>query len=331
MSENTRITNLLITGGCGFIGSNFIHYVLKSNPDINIINLDKLTYAGNPDNLADIELDDRYTLIYGDITNSERVDYIFKKYDFDAVVHFAAESHVDRSVSGPEVFTMTNVFGTQVLLEAARKQWNGRYSEKMFIHISTDEVYGSLGAKGYFTETTPLAPNSPYSASKAGSDMLVRSYHVTYGFPAIITRCSNNYGPYQYPEKLIPLMITNAMNNLPLPVYGDGKNVRDWIYVDDHCDAIWTVLNKGKSGEVYNIGGNNEWCNIDIIKNILFILKKPESLITFVADRLGHDRRYAINALKIKKELGWKPKIVFEDGLLRTVNWYAKQHENNKN
>jgi len=317
--------NILMTGGCGFIGSNFVHYFLKAHSDINIINLDKLTYAGNPDNLVTIEKDKRYTFVKGDIADASLVEKLFKHYDFDAVVHFAAESHVDRSIIGPEIFVMTNVLGTQVLLEAARKEWNGKYDKKRFVHVSTDEVYGDLGSTGeYFTEATPLAPNSPYSASKAGSDFLARSYYKTYGFPAIITRCSNNYGPYQYPEKLIPLMIANALDDKPLPVYGDGKNIRDWIYVEDHCIAIDNVLEKGKSGEVYNIGGSNEWYNIDIVKKVLSILGKPESLISFVTDRPGHDRRYAIDASKIKKELGWKPSVTFEQGIEKTVQWYLE-------
>ena len=317
--------NILMTGGCGFIGSNFVHYFLKAHSDINIVNLDKLTYAGNPDNLVTIEKDKRYTFVKGDIADASLAEKLFKHYDFDAVVHFAAESHVDRSIIGPEIFVMTNVLGTQVLLEAARKEWNGKYDKKRFVHVSTDEVYGDLGSTGeYFTETTPLAPNSPYSASKAGSDFLARSYYKTYGFPAIITRCSNNYGPYQYPEKLIPLMIANALDDKSLPVYGDGKNIRDWIYIGDHCMAVDTVLRKGKPGEVYNIGGSNEWFNIDIVKKVLSILGKPESLISFVTDRPGHDRRYAIDASKIKKELGWKPSVTFEQGIEKTVQWYLE-------
>ncbi len=319
--------NILVTGGCGFIGSNFIHHILKSSQDIHIVNLDKLTYAGNPDNLAGIQKDRRYTFVKGDIVDSTLVNRLFKKYDFDAVVHFAAESHVDRSIIGPQIFITTNVLGTQVLLEAAKKQWNGGYDGRRFVHVSTDEVYGSLGPKGFFKETTPLAPNSPYSASKAGSDFAVRAYCETFGFPGIITRCSNNYGPYQYPEKLIPLMIANALDNKPLPVYGDGKNVRDWLYVEDHCRAIEIVMKKGAPGEVYNIGGSNEWFNIDIVKKVLGILKKPLSLISYVSDRPGHDRRYAIDASKIKKELGWKPSVTFEQGIKRTIDWYLKNEQ----
>lgn len=314
---------LLVTGGCGFIGSNFVRYILKTQPDVHVVNLDKLTYAGNPDNLVNIEKDERYTFVKGDIADSSLVGKLFEQYDIDAVVHFAAESHVDRSIIVPEIFVMTNVLGTQVLLEAARKRWNGKSGTNRFVHVSTDEVYGDLGSsEGYFSETTPLAPNSPYSASKAGSDFLVRSYFRTYGFPAIITRCSNNYGPYQYPEKLIPLMIANALDNKPLPVYGDGKNIRDWIYVEDHCIAIDNVLKKGKPGEVFNIGGSNEWHNIEIVKKVLSILGKPESLISFVTDRPGHDRRYAIDASKIKEELGWTPSVTFEQGIEKTVQWY---------
>jgi dTDP-glucose 4,6-dehydratase len=317
---------ILITGGCGFIGSNFIHYILKAKSAVRVVNLDKLTYAGNPDNLCGIKKDKRYIFVKGDITDSACVNKLFKRYDLDTVVHFAAESHVDRSVIGPEIFTITNVLGTQVLLDAARNRWKGRYAGKRFVHVSTDEVYGSLGPRGYFREMTPLAPNSPYSASKAGSDLLVRAYCKTYGFPGIITRCSNNYGPYQYPEKLIPLMIANALDNSPLPVYGDGRNIRDWIYVEDHCRAIDIVLKRGKAGEVYNIGGSNEWHNIDIVKKVLSILGRPRSLISFVTDRPGHDRRYAIDASKINGELGWKPDVTFEKGLGKTVRWYL-EHE----
>ncbi len=318
---------ILVTGGCGFIGSNFVHYLYNNYPDIKIVNLDILTYAGNPENLSDIADDKRYTLVKGDIIDERLVDKLFGQYDFDAVVHFAAESHVDRSITGPQVFVTTNVSGTLVLLEAAKKSWEGQFDSKRFVHVSTDEVYGSLGAEGYFTETTPLAPNSPYSASKAGSDFIVRSYFETYEFPGIITRCSNNYGPYQYPEKLIPLMIANALDDKPLPVYGDGSNIRDWLYVEDHCIALDTVRNKGQIGEVYNIGGNNEWQNIDIVKKVLSILGKPESLISYVTDRPGHDQRYAIDASKIKKELGWEPSVTFEQGIEKAVQWYLDNEE----
>ena len=307
---------ILVTGGAGFIGSNFIKHVLGKYPDYRVINFDALTYAGNPDNLEDIARDQRYEFVRGDITSGPDVGRVMQRVW--AVVHFAAESHVDRSIEGPEVFSRTNVLGTQVLLDHAKACGIER-----FVHVSTDEVYGSLGKTGYFTEKTPLASNSPYSASKAGSDLLVRSYYQTFGFPAIITRCSNNYGPYQFPEKLIPLMISNALENKPLPVYGDGMNVRDWIYVEDHCHAIDAVLHQGKPGEVYNIGGSNEWRNIDIVKFILKETGKPETLIQFVKDRLGHDRRYAVNATKIKDELGWRPFVQFPEGIKKTIQWYC--------
>jgi dTDP-glucose 4,6-dehydratase len=311
---------ILVTGGAGFIGSNFIHFMMNKYTDYEIVNFDALTYAGDPDNLKSIEKDPRYKFIKGDITSARDVSAAMK--DVDCVVHFAAESHVDRSITGPEIFTVTNVLGTQVLLDYAKE-----YDIKKFVHVSTDEVYGSLEATGRFTEDTPLAPNSPYSASKAGSDLLVRSYFETYGFPAIITRCSNNYGPNQFPEKLIPLMIKNAQEDKSLPVYGDGMNVRDWLYVEDHCSAIDVVLHAGKIGEVYNIGGNNEWLNIDIVKLILKELGKPETLISYVKDRLGHDRRYAIDASKIKNELGWKPAVQFPEGIKKTIQWYADNPE----
>ncbi len=309
--------NILVTGGAGFIGSNFILYMINKYPDYKIINFDMLTYAGNLDNLKTIEDNPNYQFIKGDISKNEDVATVMKKTDY--VVHFAAESHVDRSIEGPEIFVKTNVLGTQILLDQAKEN-----KIKKFVHVSTDEVYGSLGKTGYFTEDTPIAPNSPYSASKAGSDLLVRSYFETFGFPTVITRCSNNYGPFQFPEKLIPLMISNALEDKPLPVYGDGMNVRDWLYVEDHCAAIDTVLHEGKPGEVYNIGGSNEWHNIDIVKLILKEVGKPESLIEFVTDRLGHDRRYAIDATKIKNELGWEPSVQFEEGIKKTIQWYLE-------
>jgi dTDP-glucose 4,6-dehydratase len=317
---------ILVTGGAGFIGSNFIIHMLKGRDDCSVVNYDLLTYAGNLENLDDVEDDPRYSFVKGDICDSAAVKEVFDKRGFDAVVHFAAESHVDKSIAGPSRFVTTNVLGTQILLQAAKEAWasehkNG-FSAKRFIHVSTDEVYGTLREDGYFTESTPLAPNSPYSASKAGSDLLARAYFETYGFPSIITRCSNNYGPFQFPEKLIPLMISNALNGKPLPVYGDGMNVRDWLYVRDHCRAVEAVLDKGVPGEVYNIGGNNERRNIDIVKLVLAELGKPESLITFVEDRLGHDRRYAIDASKIKRELGWSPSVNFETGIRETIEWY---------
>ncbi|HPN39295.1 MAG TPA: dTDP-glucose 4,6-dehydratase [Melioribacteraceae bacterium] len=308
---------LLVTGGAGFIGSNYIRTMLTERDDIEIINLDKLTYAGNLENLTEVENKKNYTFIKGDITNNELVEYIFTKYNIDEVVNFAAESHVDRSILGSEVFYRTNVMGTNVLLEASR-----RHEIKKYLQISTDEVYGSLGETGLFTENTPLSPNSPYSSSKAGADMMAMSFYHTYGMPIVITRCSNNYGPYQFPEKLIPLMIINALHGKKLPVYGDGKNVRDWIYVIDHNKAIQLVLDKGIPGQVYNIGAENEMQNIKIIKLILGILGKSEDLIEYVKDRLGHDRRYAIDATKIKTELGWKPEFTFEQAIEQTVKWY---------
>jgi len=317
----------LITGGCGFIGSNFIRHLLKVFKNINIVNLDSLTYAGNPENLLDIKKDKRYTFIEGDITDSSMVSNIVNYHDFDVAVHFAAESHVDRSIKDPGIFTTVNVLGTQNLLISLADFWEGDFKSKRFIYISTDEVYGELGEDGFFTEETKLAPNSPYSASKTGADLLVRAYNRTFGFPGIITRCSNNYGPYQYPEKLIPLMIANAVDDKPLPVYGKGVNIRDWIHVTDHCKAISKIIKSGRIGEVYNIGGGNEWKNIDIVKKILLILGKPESLIKFVQDRLGHDLRYAIDASKIKSELDWKPTVDFGKGLEKTVKWYIENEK----
>lgn len=307
---------ILVTGGSGFIGSNFIHYMLDTHKNYEIINLDALTYCGNLENLREVEDNPNYNFINGNITDKNLVLEIVQD-NVDVIINFAAESHVDRSIESPDIFVKTNVLGTQTLLEIAIKQNIDRY-----IQISTDEVYGSLGKTGYFTEKTPLQPNSPYSSSKAGADLLVRAYNKTYGLKTNITRCSNNYGPYQYPEKLIPLMIINALNNQPLPVYGDGLNIRDWLHVHDHCKAIDLVLNKGKSGEIYNIGGNNEKTNIEIVKLILNELNKDESLINYVTDRLGHDRRYAIDSSKIQNELGWKPKYVFENGIKKTINWY---------
>ncbi len=316
-----EFNKLLVTGGSGFIGSNFIRYMFETYPKIAIINLDALTYAGNPDNLAGFTDKYDYTFCHGDITDEKVVDKLLEQ-GVDGIVHFAAESHVDRSIADPSIFVKTNVLGTQVLLDGARK-----YGIKKFLQVSTDEVYGTLGEEGYFTEETPLAPNSPYSASKAGADMLVRAYHETFGLNVSITRCSNNYGPYQFPEKLIPLMISNATEDKPLPIYGDGLNVRDWLYVEDHCRAIDIVLRNGKSGEVYNIGGNTEKTNIEIVKTILEKLGKPESLITFVKDRPGHDRRYAIDSSKIQKELGWTPKYSFETGMEQTINWYRDNQQ----
>jgi dTDP-glucose 4,6-dehydratase len=311
--------NLLITGGAGFIGSNFIHYAFREHPDVRIVNLDALTYCGNLENLSAVQNHPRYRFVRGDIADAAVLTPIFEEERFDAVINFAAETHVDRSITGPSIFLHTNVVGTQVLLDFALRYGVGR-----FLQVSTDEVYGSLPETGSFQETTPLAPNSPYSASKAAADFLVRAYVHTYDLDAVITRCSNNYGPYQFPEKLIPLMITNAVEDKPLPVYGDGLNVRDWLHVEDHCRAIWLVLEKGKKGEVYNIGGSNEWHNLALVKELLRILKKSESLITFVKDRPGHDRRYAIDASKIKRELGWEPRYDFSAGLRQTVQWYLE-------
>ncbi len=313
---------LLITGGAGFIGSNFIRYILNRYPTYKVVNVDKLTYAGNLENLTEVQSHPNYVFEKTDICHRESIERIIEQYEIDAIIHFAAESHVDRSILGAADFIQTNVVGTCVLLDCAKK-----YSLKRFVQISTDEVYGSLGPTGYFTETTPLHPNSPYSASKASADMLALAYHHTYGLPVLITRCSNNYGPYQFPEKLIPLMIANALNDKPLPVYGDGLNVRDWLHVYDHCTAIDLVFHKGRLGEVYNIGGNNEKKNIEIVRLILRYLNKPESLITFVKDRPGHDRRYAIDSSKIKQELGWKPSYTFEQGIQETIQWYVAHQE----
>ncbi|MBD3319640.1 MAG: dTDP-glucose 4,6-dehydratase [Chitinivibrionales bacterium] len=316
------MNKVLVTGGAGFIGSNFIHHILQENDQCSVVNLDLLTYAGNPENLATVAGNPRYTFCKGNITDRTLIQQLFDEHDFDAVVHFAAESHVDRSITGPETFVLTNILGTQTLLDIARTAWEGSADHRRFIHVSTDEVYGSLGKEGLFSETTPLSPNSPYSASKAGSDLMARAYFETYRLPVIITRCSNNYGPYQYPEKLIPVMVINALNNRPLPVYGDGLYVRDWLYVIDHCSAIHAVLTRGAPGEVYNIGGNNEMKNIDIVKLILKQMDKPESLITHVTDRLGHDRRYAIDASKIRDHIGWTPSVTFDQGIARTIQWY---------
>ncbi len=321
------MNSILVTGGCGFIGSNFIQYIFKKYSTLTIVNLDKLTYAANLKYLKNIEKNPQYHFVRGDICDKALVGKLFQEYFFDAVVHFAAESHVDRSITGAEIFITTNVLGTQILLEIAKTYWQNNFSSKRFIYISTDEVYGSLGEKGYFTEQSPIEPNSPYSASKAAADLLVRSYIHTFGFPGLVTRCSNNYGPCQHIEKLIPLMIFKACYNQPLPVYGDGKNVRDWLFVEDHCRAIDLVLQKGKVGEIYNIGGNNEWQNIQIVKMILSILNKPDSLIRYVQDRPGHDRRYAIDASKIARELGWSPQINFQLGLQQTIQWYLERNE----
>jgi dTDP-glucose 4,6-dehydratase len=313
-------TTCIVTGGAGFIGSNFLHMLVELRPDWRIVNLDALTYAGNLENLESLAGRAGYSFVHGDITKSEDVERAFaaaQGSERTLLVHFAAESHVDRSIQSGLPFVTTNVAGTQVLLDAAR-----RHGTQRFLHVSTDEVYGSLGPTGAFREDTPLAPNSPYSASKAGSDMLVRAAQHTHGLDCVITRCSNNYGPFQFPEKFLPLMLANAQEDKPIPVYGDGQQVRDWLYVRDHCEAILAALEKGKSGEVYNIGGNNELKNLDLVKKVLGALGKPEALITYVKDRPGHDRRYAIDASKIRRELGWSPRFTFDQALPLTIRWY---------
>lgn len=316
--------NLLVTGGCGFIGTNFIRLLLGMDKDVRAVNLDKLTYAGNPVNLRDIEatLPDRYVFVHGDIADPVTVDRVLEEYAVDSVVNFAAESHVDRSIDDPAPFVETNIRGAQVLLEAARRRGVGR-----FVHVSTDEVYGSLGPEGLFSESTPLAPNSPYSASKAAADMMVRAYWKTYGLPAVITRCSNNYGPYQFPEKLIPLMFSLALEGRPLPVYGDGLNVRDWIHVEDHCRGVCLALMKGKPGAVYNFGGDAERTNLEVVREILRVTGRPESLISFVEDRPGHDRRYAMDFSLAADELGFTPAHTFAQGLADTLAWYEANGE----
>ncbi|MCI5115006.1 MAG: dTDP-glucose 4,6-dehydratase [Candidatus Electrothrix sp. AW1] len=326
---------VLVTGGCGFIGANFVRLLLETRQDWQIVNLDKLTYAGNLLNLEDVSKNLTYRFVRGDICDQVLLDDLFQEEQIDTVVHFAAESHVDRSITGPAEFIRTNITGTFTLLEVAKKSWldNGLHSDQCrFLHVSTDEVYGSLGETGYFTEHTPYDPRSPYSASKASSDHLVRAYFHTYGLPILITNCSNNYGPYQFPEKLIPLMLNNGRQGKDLPVYGDGGNVRDWLYVQDHCEAIVRVLEQGRLGESYNIGGHNEKNNLQVVELLCDMLdeqlgllpsgKERRSLITFVKDRLGHDRRYAIDAEKIDQELGWTPKYTFEQGMKKTVTWY---------
>jgi dTDP-glucose 4,6-dehydratase len=347
MNTNRRLSNILITGGAGFIGSNFIRHIFNQ-PSFtgNIINLDKLTYAGNLENLKDIAeqyAGNRYFFEKTDITDKAALDTCFAKYKIDGVIHFAAESHVDRSITGPSEFIKTNIIGTFNLLAIAKKYWldDGGDSEQyyLFHHVSTDEVYGSLGDKGFFLETTPYDPRSPYSASKASSDHIVSAYHHTYGLPITISNCSNNYGAYQFPEKLIPVMMLNILEEKPLPVYGDGKNIRDWLFVDDHCSGIWKVVSKGKLGETYNIGGDNEWTNIELVHRLCEIMadrKNKEKdyykkLITYVKDRPGHDLRYAIDCKKIKKELGWKQSLTFSVGLEKTIDWYLDNLEWVKN
>ena len=324
--------NILITGGAGFIGCHVVKKFVNKYPNYLIVNLDKLTYAGNLENLRDIENKQNYKFIKGDITDKDLIKGLFDKYKFDSVVHLAAESHVDRSISNPLEFVQTNVLGTANLLNAARESWADDFEDKLFYHVSTDEVFGSLGEQGFFTEETSYDPRSPYSASKASSDHLVRAYFHTYKMPVIISNCSNNYGPNQFPEKLIPLAINNIVNKKPIPIYGKGDNVRDWLYVIDHANAIDLLFNKGKAGETYNIGGDNEWTNLDLIKNLCQILDKKlgrdigesEKLITFVEDRKGHDLRYAIDFSKINKNYNWKPSLDFKEGLENTVDWYLE-------
>ena len=322
------MVSYLITGGAGFIGSNFVRYLLKTYADIRIVNLDLLTYAGRPENLPE---DPRHIFVRGDVCDRELVSHLFSEYDFDTVIHFAAESHVDRSISDPDIFVRTNVMGTLNLLRCAMDSWfDGTWKPgKKYLQVSTDEVYGALGPEGFFSETTPLSPHSPYSASKASTDLFVLAFRDTYGMPVNITRCSNNYGPSQYPEKLIPLMIRNAMQHKPLPVYGDGLQVRDWLYVDDHCRAIDLVASKGRAGEIYNVGGHNERTNLEIVRTILRQLHDRlgddeinDGLIRHVEDRPGHDRRYAIDPAKIRRELGWVPEIPFDIGIQKTIDWY---------
>lgn len=329
------MTKILITGGAGFIGSHVIRLFVKKYPEYAIYNLDKLTYAGNLENLSDIETFPNYHFIKGDIVNGDQMLSLFKEYQFDGVIHLAAESHVDRSIENPMEFIFTNVIGTVNLLNAARAIWKDNLSDKRFYHISTDEVYGSLFDEGAFTETTPYDPHSPYSAAKASSDHFVRAYHDTFGLPTVISNCSNNYGPNQFPEKLIPLFIHNIKNNIPLPVYGKGINVRDWLFVEDHAAAIDLIFHKAAVGQTYNIGGNNEWKNIDLIKQLIQIMDKklgrPEgtslALISYVTDRAGHDLRYAIDATKLKRELGWEPKVKFTEGFEATVDWYLSNEQ----
>jgi len=327
--------NILITGGSGFIGSHVVRLFINKYPDYNIVNLDKLTYAGNPENLKDVEHAANYTFVKADINDDKVIFELFEKYKFEGVVHLAAESHVDRSISNPKEFIMTNIVGTLNLLNAAKDCWKGNMEGKIFYHISTDEVYGSLGTEGYFYEDTPYDPRSPYSASKASSDHIVRAYNHTYGMPVKLSNCSNNYGSHQFPEKLLPLMINNIKHSKPLPVYGEGVNVRDWLWVADHARAIDAVFHKGRIGETYNIGGYNEWKNIDIVHLLCDTMDDKlgrekgtsRGLITFVKDRAGHDMRYAIDATKIKDELGWEPSVTFEQGMDKTIDWYLANEE----
>ena len=311
--------NVLVTGGCGFIGSNLVRFLRAQRPQWTLVDLDLLTYAGNLENLADLEGDPRHVFVRGDIGDRTLVESLLEQHRIEAVLHLAAESHVDRSILGPELFVRTNVLGTQILLEACYRK-----KVRRFVMVSTDEVYGSLGPTGAFTERSPLQPSSPYSASKAAADLLALAFHHTFGLDVVVTRCSNNYGPYQFPEKLIPLMVVNALHDEPLPVYGDGGNVRDWLHVEDHCEALLAVLERGRAGEVYNVGGGTEQRNVDLVKLLLATLGKPESLIRFVQDRPGHDRRYAIDPTKVRTELGWTPRRTFQQGLEATVRWYVE-------
>jgi len=334
-NKSQLMRNILVTGGAGFIGSHLVRLLVNKYPDYHIINMDVLTYAGNLENLKDIENKENYTFVKCDICDVEKVNQVFKKYQIDSVIHLAAESHVDRSIKDPFSFARTNVMGTLSLLQAAKQHWNGNFTNKLFYHVSTDEVYGSIGEEGFFTEKTAYDPHSPYSASKASSDHFVRAFADTYGLPTVISNCSNNYGSYQFPEKLIPLFINNIVNNKPLPVYGKGENVRDWLFVDDHVRAIDVIFHKGKLGETFNIGGFNEWKNIDLIKVMIKTVDRllgreegaSDKLITYVTDRAGHDLRYAIDSTKLKNELGWEPSLQFEEGIEKTVAWYLENQE----